>query len=311
MSNGLALCIPTLNAGPRWREAVDAIKRQTLPCHVLVIDSGSQDGTEDRAEAAGFEVVRITTAEFDHGGTRQWAAEHLSGHKLIVFMTQDAVLSSHDALERLLEPFADLSIGAVFGRQLPHQEAGPIEEHARYFNYPPTSRTTSLDDAPTWGIKSAFLSNVFAAYRQSALSEAGGFSAHTILSEDMLVGARMLQQGWKIAYQADACVYHSHDYSLLEEFRRYFDIGVFHSREAWLIDQFGTPEGEGWRFILSELTFLARKAPERIPEALLRTAMKYTGYRLGRLERQLPMSLKRVLSMHKQYWERDSLRHAS
>ncbi|HBP78237.1 MAG TPA: rhamnosyltransferase, partial [Halomonas sp.] len=72
-----------------------------------------------------------------------------------------------------------------------------------------------------------------------------------ILSEDMMAGARLLQQGWKLAYCADACVQHSHNYSLSAEFKRYFDVGVFHHQEQWLLAWLGKAEGEGKRFVLS------------------------------------------------------------
>ncbi|BBM05676.1 hypothetical protein HAALTHF_27910n [Vreelandella aquamarina] len=87
------------------------------------------------------------------------------------------------------------------------------------------------------------MSNSFAAYRREALLAAGGFPEGTILSEDMMAGARLLQQGWKLAYCADACVQHSHNYTLAAEFKRYFDIGVFHHREQWLLAWLGKAEG--------------------------------------------------------------------
>ena len=120
--------------------------------------------------------------------------------------------------------------------------------------------------------------------------------------EDMMAGARLLQQGWKLAYCADACVQHSHNYSLSAEFKRYFDIGVFHHQEQWLLAWLGKAEGEGKRFVLSELRYLWRHAPWRLPEAAIRTLLKYAGYRLGKAEARLPLALKRRLSMHRGYW---------
>ena len=89
---------------------------------------------------------------------------------------------------------------------------------------------------------------------------------------------------------------------MTQEFQRYFDIGVFHARESWLLESFGKPEGEGGRFVRSELRYLGRHAPWLIPSALLRTILKYSGYRLGRMEQRLPLWLKRRCSMHKGFW---------
>jgi rhamnosyltransferase len=111
-----------------------------------------------------------------------------------------------------------------------------------------------------------------------------------------------LLRGGRIAYVAEATAFHSHDYPLIQEFKRYFDIGVLHAREGWLLEEFGKPEGEGGRFVRSELGYLWHKAPWLIPSAFLRTLLKYAGYRLGRAEKRLPTWLKSHLSMHHRFW---------
>jgi rhamnosyltransferase len=302
----VAVIVPTFNGGAVWLDCIETLKAQSpLRDHVLVIDSGSRDGTLEAALAAGFEVITIDKTSFDHGGTRQSAVERLTGAEILVFLTQDAVLARPNSLENLLKVFADPSVGMAYGRQLPRREAGPIEAHARLLNYPAIGEIRSYEDRTRLGLKAAFCSNSFAAYRRSALLAAGGFPSHTIHAEDMIVAARMLRMGWKIVYAADAMVHHSHKYSTIEEFRRYFDTGVLHAREAWLLDDFGRPEGEGGRFIRSELTHLVRRAPQLIPLAAVKTAAKYAGYRLGRLERHIPWRLKARLSMHTGFWRRE------
>jgi rhamnosyltransferase len=301
--DAIAVIIPTFNGGAVWLDCIETLKAQSpLRDNVLVIDSGSRDGTLEAALAAGFEVVPIDKTTFDHGGTRQGAVEQIASAEILVFLTQDAVLAHPNSLENLLRVFADPSVGMAYGRQLPRCEAGPIEAHARLLNYPAIGEIRSYDDRTRLGLKAAFCSNSFAAYRRSALLAVGGFPSRTIHAEDMIVAARMLRMGWKIAYAADATVHHSHGYSTIKEFQRYFDTGVLHAREAWLLDDFGKPEGEGGRFIRSELTHLARWAPQLIPLAVLKTAAKYAGYRLGKLERHIPKRLKVRLSMHKGFW---------
>jgi rhamnosyltransferase len=68
-----------------------------------------------------------------------------------------------------------------------------------------------------------------------------GFPEKLILGEDMVVAARMLQAGWSVAYVSDAQVYHSHGYTIAQEFKRYFDIGVMHQDQAWILQEFGKP----------------------------------------------------------------------
>ena len=304
--NKIGLIVPTLNAGKLWESWLAAFERQTRkPDRLLVIDSSSEDDTVSRARARGFDVHIIARAEFNHGGTRQLGIGLLPEADIIVFLTQDALLACPDAIENLLAAFADEHVGAAYGRQLPHRNARPIGAHARLFNYPPQSQERSLEDRRHLGIKTAFASNSFAAYRRSALMEVGGFPSDTIMNEDTYVVGKMLLSGWKIAYCADAQVHHSHDYGFREEFKRYFDIGVFHARTPWLQESFGKAEGEGRRFVLSEVAYLLKHAPWLIPFALLRTGLKWLGYKMGvRLQRVLPLFVKRRFSLHRAYWRR-------
>ncbi len=285
MRNGVmkfSICIPTLNAGAAWREFSAALRRQTVqPEEVLVIDSASDDGTAERAEGDGFHVLRIARKDFRHGATRQIAVERTTSD-VLVFLTQDALLASSDAIERLVEAFLNPTVGAAYGRQLPRPQAGPSEAHARLFNYPASSHLSSAADIERRGFKTIFISNSFAAYHVAMLRAAGGFPRDVNFGEDTVVAARMILSGLKIAYVAEAAVFHSHDYGWREEYRRYREIGELHTLHAWMLDKFGGASGEGMRFLRSHLRFLAARAPHLIPGALVATACKFLGYRVGR-----------------------------
>ena len=305
MNSQYCIIVPVLNGGGVWRRVVRSIQlQQSAPKCVFVVDSGSTDGSDQVAINAGFNLIRIAHTEFDHGGTRQMAAERCRDFSFIVYLTQDAELIGPYALAHLIEVFDDASIGVAYGRQLPRLGSGAIEAHARLFNYPDCSSIRSIQDVPRLGIKAVFSSNSFAAYRHDALLAAGGFPNHLILAEDMVATARMLKLGWSSAYVASAQVYHSHEYTVLQEFKRYFDIGVLHHDQAWLLREFGKPEGEGGRFVKSELAYLSRHAPWLVPSAILRTFSKYFGYKLGKNYDRLPKSWPQKLSMHHRYWQR-------
>lgn len=298
-----ALVVPTLNAGERFDDWLAALQTQTVqPGHLFLIDSESTDTTVRKAEHAGFEITTIERSAFNHGHTRQLAVEALSDHDLIVFMTQDAVLASPKSLEVLLKAMDDLRVGAAYGRQLPRQGSDAIEAHARLFNYPETSHRRDCSDIGRYGIKTSFLSNSFAVWRRKALLEIGGFPHNLIQNEDAWAASRLIQAGWKIAYCSDAAVYHSHDYGVLDEFRRYFDIGVFHADQSWIRRSFGRAGGEGWRFVRSELWYLLKNNPALIPASLVRTGLKLLGFKLGNMQQHLPTRLRPRLSMNKQYW---------
>jgi len=271
-----------LNPKPRWQEWLDAYASQTLkPMRALVIDSSSNDDSVHLALDYGFEIVTIKKEEFGHGKTRQYALSLMPEADIVIYMTQDAILHEPCALEKLVAPFLkDASIGAVYGRQLPHIGADLLEAHARLFNYPPESQIKSKEDMLRLGIKTAFCSNSFAAYRVSTLQKIGGFPEHIVFGEDMYVAAKMILADFKIMYAADALCRHSHHYSLKEEFLRAFDIGTFHSREPWLIESFGKVEGEGVRYACSLLKE-ASKSSLSFFSVLLVIILKVLGYRLG------------------------------
>lgn len=300
-----AVIVPTLNAAPDLKKFIPALQAQSVkPKRFLVIDSASDDGTAAQLQGAGAEVVVIERKDFNHGGTRMLGARKIAADcDVAVFLTQDAILSDPTAIETLVSAFKDPHISAAYGRQLPREKATLIETFARNFNYPETSQTRSKEDIATYGFRTCFCSNSFAAYRLSSLIDAGGFPEDTIFGEDALAVGKMILNGATIQYEANAAVIHSHSYSLAQEFRRYFDIGVMHSRSQELLKHFGSPSGAGREFVLKEFGFLLRRNPLRIPEAFIRTALKYTAYKLGRAEKKIGLGLKRSLSMHKGFWQ--------
>jgi rhamnosyltransferase len=294
--------VPTLNAALHWSQFARLLLDSVPPERVLIMDSSSDDGTANLAREAGFRLHTISRAEFNHGGTRQLAAELVPDAEIVVFLTQDAVLADSNAIRELLAPFADSTVAAAFGRQLPRPTATDIEAHARLYNYPVQSSVRTLASREQLGFKAIFISNSFAAYRRSALMAVGGFPRDVIFGEDTITAAKLLLSGWKIAYVSEAQVYHSHSYTWILDFKRYFDIGVLHSRASWLLQEFGGTGGEGGRFVRSELSYLWPQRWWLIPTALIRTALKLVGYRLGRIENKLSLQWKRRLSMHRRFW---------
>jgi rhamnosyltransferase len=299
----VSVVIPILNASSHLPDLLPALARQGLdPAQFLIIDSQSDDGSPDAFRAFGATVVEIDRRTFNHGGTRQRAVEMRPEAEFVVMLTQDAIPQADDTIARLVDAFVDPQVGMAYGRQLPRPAARGIERHARLMNYPAQSETRGFADRARSGVKTVFCSDSFAAYRASALATVGGFPEDAFFAEDQLVAGRMLIDGWRIAYRGDAEVVHSHGYTIGEEFRRYFDVGVFHGRNAWLIDAFGTAEGEGLRFIRSEMAYLLRHQPLQIPSAGLRTIAKYAGYKMGSRESRLSNAVKQRLSMQPFYW---------
>ncbi|MBN67812.1 MAG: rhamnosyltransferase [Gimesia sp.] len=302
-----SVLIPTFNAGNICEEQILHLGSQVGldPCRVLVIDSSSTDGTADYYRKWGARVLEIPQANFDHGGTRRLGVEKLRDSEIVVLMTQDSIPVCKDAIKELVACFEDPSVGVAYGCQLPRDAAGPIESHARIYNYPEgVSQIRDLSSRVVMGLKAAFCSNSFAAYRVSALDDIGGFPESSFFGEDQIASSRMLLAGWRLMYCGSAKVVHSHGYTVVEDFKRNFDVGVFHSRNKWLINEFGHAESQGFAFVRSELKYLWRVQRILIPESLLRTITKYLGYRFGLIESYLPRALKKKLSMASYYWAR-------
>jgi rhamnosyltransferase len=298
-----ALIVPTLNAGSLWTKWLERLDLQTWkPDRVVVLDSESEDGTAELARRSGHDVHVLEREHFDHGGTRQIGVDLCPEAEVLIFMTQDAVLATEDSLAILMKSFREPRVAASFGRQLPREEARATEAFSRIFSYPHASQRKTWEDRHRLRIRTTFISNSFAAYRCEALAEVNGFPPENLICEDVVVAARMLMQGWEIMYVAEAEVFHSHDYGASEEFRRYFDIGAFHSLQHWILDEFGLAEGEGWRYFRAELDYIAQKEPWLLPYVGIRTAAKFLGYQLGYRQAILPKAICRALSMHPPYW---------
>jgi GT2 family glycosyltransferase len=299
------IIVPVRNGGSRWGEAARALRRSVPDASmVAIIDSSSTDGSDIIAAELGFEVERIDARSFNHGRTRQRAVDQFcKAHAFVVFLTHDAIIEGQHSLIELLSGFADPRVGATYGRQMPHHDARPFARHNAAYLYPRDNNTRTIADAAHYGLRTTLISNSFAAYRIGALRECGGFPSSLILGEDAHVALRMLQAGWAISYLATATVRHSHDYSIFREMQRYFDYGVFHAQLPELVSALGSAEGEGARFLTSELQYMLHHAPWLLPLVPIRNAAKYFGYRLGSNFQKLPRSLRRQLSMTRGYWD--------
>lgn len=299
-----SIIIPTRNGASTLSELLAVLALQTIrPEEILVVDSSSFDDSVAVARHYGAQVSIIPQETFDHGGTRTEVSKRAKG-EFLVFFTQDAIPVSRDAVEKLLIPLWTTPDAAVsYGRQLPHKDATWAASSLRQFNYPSQSSKRSFADRKDHGLKTVFVSNSFAAYRKTALAEVGYFKNGLIFGEDTCTVGRLLEKGYTSVYASEAKVYHSHNYTEIEEFKRSFDIGVLHSTEQWLIDTYGGAEGVGMTFVRLQLTTLwQQKKIALLADILLRSALKFTGYSLGRRYRMLPSSLIPHLSMYRGWW---------
>lgn len=255
----VSVILPTRNAEPWIGRLLETIASQTYqPCEILLIDSASNDRTVPIAQSfPDVKVVSIRLEDFDHGATRNQAFAMTRGD-IVLFLTQDAVLSNADYIEHMVNAVCQDGVACVCGRQVAHAGSPLYERYVREFNYPSVSFLRDKNDIPRMGIKAFFLSDVCSGYRREAFTEIGGFDHPILTNEDMLIAAKFLHSGYKIAYCAEAVVLHSHQYTFRQEFQRNFNIGRFLETYRAALDNVGSG-GEGARLVGYVLTKLCRQ----------------------------------------------------
>lgn len=281
----VSIVVPTYNAGDDFNKFAEMIKKQTANIvKVLVIDSSSTDNTVKIAKEYGFIVKVIDRKDFGHGKTRQYALEKVDT-EVVVFLTQDALLFDEFSVDNLVKFLvSDEKLGVVYGKQLPYPETGILGSFARLNNYPDISKINTFEDRGKLGIKAAFLSDSFSAYKKSMLMNLGGFPKHVSFGEDTYVAAKFLMNGFKTGYCSEAKVYHAHDFSLKQEYERCKEIGRFHKQEHWLLGTFGKAEGEGVKFVINEAKYLLKNGKWYfLPIAFMHNIVKYLGYKFGKM----------------------------
>lgn len=296
--------IPVHRPGAELLELLDRLNGQSLlPCRIIIMNTRSKVQVEKiLADRENVSVVSLEREEFDHGGTRDRAAR-LSDADYLLFMTQDALPADEYLLERLFRPFSDRRVKAAYARQLPREDCRELERYTRSFNYPKESRIKQITDLPELGIKTFFCSNACAMYERATYLSQGGFIRRTIFNEDMIYAGGLVKSGYAIAYAADACVIHSHNYSGSEQFRRNFDLAVSQVDHPEIFSGIAS-EGEGIRLVKKTAAHCLRIGkPWLLFPLVWQSGCKYLGYKLGRSYRRLPRRLVLFCTMNKAYWK--------
>ncbi|MHC4844893.1 MAG: glycosyltransferase family 2 protein [Planctomycetota bacterium] len=228
--------VPTRDGGTRFRACLEALAAQRPALDALVvIDSGSTDGSVEAAQAAGARVERIAPEAFDHGDTRNAGAEALPDDlDTIVFLVQDAVPRGEGCLAALAEATHAPGVAAATARQVAPEGAGFLTAStvsSSPFASEEPRRTGPLDaDArarlsPVDWRGLLMLDNVACAVRGELFREVG--FRRTMHGEDALLAYDLLCGGWAIAHEPRAVVEHGHEYDPESVAPRYRDDAVF------------------------------------------------------------------------------------
>ena len=227
----VSVVIPTLNAGPGFEELLKKISVQEgdFDCEVLVIDSGSTDGTVELATRYGAAVHHIKRGEFNHGATRNLGISLARG-EYVVLTVQDAVPLDERWLATMVENLErDERVAGVYSRQIPREESSVLtralindlataslerqeqfaESPEHYSKMPPRKRR-----------RLAVFDDVSSCLRRSVWEEVP--YEKTDFGEDIRWGKRVVEAGYKIVYEPRSAVFHSHERGAIYDLKRYY-----------------------------------------------------------------------------------------
>jgi rhamnosyltransferase len=180
----ISVVVPVKDGGGAFVRCLDGIARQQVDdeVEVVVVDSGSSDGSVDRARERGATVHEIAPEDFGHGRTRNLGAR-LSRGEVLVFTTQDAVAADERWLATLVAALDGECVAGAYGRQLPHEDATPPERFFLDFMYGATPRVQRLASLDELTYEHTLFSNVNSAIPRRVWQE-HPFADDVEMSED-------------------------------------------------------------------------------------------------------------------------------
>jgi rhamnosyltransferase len=230
----VSVIIPTKNPGPIFHKVLSAVLNQAtdFDYEVLVIDSGSTDGTVDYIGSLNNAILRLHCIEpssFGHGRTRNMGIEMTSG-QYAVLITHDAMPASENWLDALVSAAdKDDSIAGVFGRHIAYPEASPFtkRELELHFSGFVADPVVCIEDPGRYARDQGYRQFLHFFSDNNALVRRSVWETlpypDVDFAEDQIWAQKIVEAGFKKAYAHEAVVFHSHDYALGERLQRSFD----------------------------------------------------------------------------------------
>ncbi len=280
---GVEIICPIYN-GKDYIEALDkSLKRQknVKIDKISYILTESTDGSEDILKRIGATYTTVKKQDFSHSLTREQVAMK-STSDILVFITMDVDIRADDWLEKLIAPIIKGEVAATFSRQL--TKYNNIEKYTREKNYPEESYIVDKSSLDTMGMRAFFFSDASSSIKTEVFKKLNGYDGKVLpTNEDQYIAYKMITNGYKIKYCSDSVVYHSHNFTLKQMYKRYYDTGVFYKQENYL-DKYGTNKTGGGlaKYILK------RAIEEKKIKVLVRfvpdMAARFIGMKMGKLK---------------------------
>lgn len=190
---------------------LEGIRQQTIKdVEIILVDSGSTDKTVSIAESFGVNVVHIPSAEFTFGRSLNFGVQAAT-REFVVIASAHVYPVYPDWIERLLNPFEDEGVALTYGKQRGSDFAKYSEHQIFHQWYPDVSKPNQ---------ETAFCNNANAAIRKS-LWKKNPYDETLTGLEDLAWGKWAKEQGYKIAYVAEAEIVHIHNETPHGVYNRY------------------------------------------------------------------------------------------
>lgn len=208
-----SVVIRTYNEERYLERLIDGVLQQEMEDHdieIVIVDSGSTDGTLGIAEKRKCRITHIKKNDFTFGRSLNVGCDFANGEHL-VFISGHCIPATPFWINSLLKPLVKGECDYVYGRQLGHEATKYSECRLFEKYYPPYSKIPQVG---------YFCNNANSAIVKSAW-EKHKFNESLTGLEDMELAKRIVNDGGHIGYVSHAPVYHIHNESWLEVRRRY------------------------------------------------------------------------------------------
>ena len=149
-----------------------------------------------------------------------------------------------------------------------------------------------------------FFSDAASAIKTDVYKKLNGYDGKDLLTnEDMYLAYKLINNGYRIMYNADAEVIHSHDYKFMQLFKRYFDQGAFLSDNAYLT-QYGA-NGSALKLLkVVAVESLKDKNFKAFFNIIPNFAARFLGNQAGKRYKKMPIEKIKEYSGNVGYWNR-------
>ena len=228
----ISIVILTKNAAAYLPETLPAIFNQQVDFEyeVLAIDSGSQDASIEILSHYPVRLIQIPPESFNHGETRNLGVRATSPEsQYVVFLSHDALPANPHWLQCLIKPLiGDPEVAGAFSRHTPRPgaNASVVRQLVQLTQSGGSLRLvkqmpSSEEEYQAKKFYYVFFSNTSSILRKS-IWEKWPFPKADF-AEDAIWAEQVLRAGYKIVFEPESVIVHSHNYSLIEQFRQNVD----------------------------------------------------------------------------------------